>query len=155
MILISFDRTTYHRLLLPIYNYHRRIELYLSDYSDDIDISHGCVKVVKFHPDIYYERRGIIPVPDPKVLEDYSDYKYKWNILTPMTNGIVLTNDPNYHETEDDHFKPHTPEDIERIQDEIAAIVEQPYEDQSEKSDSERIADLEAAVEELKANQNK
>ena len=154
MILITFDRINYHHIALPLFIYPHRIELYFSDYSDDIDISHGFYKVVKLRPDEYYRRQGV-PIPEPKIVGDYSQYKYKWNVLTPMTNGIVLTDDPNYHETEDDHFKPHMPEDIERIQSEIAAMVEQPYEDQSEKSDSERIADLEAAVEELKANQNK
>lgn len=152
MILITFDRIKTHQLLLPMYTHPHRIELYFTDYSDDIDISNGFLKLLKDRPDAYYEKHHL-PIPDPQVIGDFSQYKYKWNVLTPMTNGIVLSDDPYYHEKEEDHFKPHMPEEIERIQQEIAAIVEQPYEDQTEKSDTERIEELEAAVAQLKANQ--
>lgn len=149
MIQITFDRNKGYFLICPMQQKANRIEIYFSGYNDDINYRNGFLKWFKKGPDEAYIKKGL-PVPEPKIIADYSDYKYKWNVITHMDNGIVLTNDPNNVETENDNFNPMTTEEAEEMQKEIAKMVE---EASNEISTEERIEILEAELKALKDKQ--
>lgn len=104
MIHVSFDNETSFPLVAPIIAYPHRIALYFSRNCDNIDYSHG---FSKWEVD---EATG-----NHSVIQEFSSYKYKWNVLTSIDNGIVLTDDPKYVEKEEDHFHPLSKSDIQEM----------------------------------------
>lgn len=149
MIQITFDKDVGYFLSCPMQVKANTVTLYFEGFSDNIDYSHGFWKWYKEAPDEAFKWKNM-PVPKPRVLEDFSEFKYKWNVLTPMSNGIVLSDDPNCVETEEDNFHPLSDEEIEAFNQTIEAMVQNTPD---QLSPEERIDALEHEVAELKASQ--
>ena len=97
----------------------KKVEIHFDEFQPDIDFSHGF----------------IIYSGDPSnIIENCLDYTKKWNVLTELEDGIVLTN-TNEVETEDNRLEPY-PEFIDEPIEEVPSL-------------EERIRDLEAAICEL------
>lgn len=90
------------------------VEVHFNEYTSEIDFSHG------FY--IYC---------DDVMVKDCSNYINKWNILTDIKDGIILTN-TNKVETEENRYipsgwvpeEPEVPGIEERLKDLEAAICE-------------------------------
>lgn len=152
MMEVTFDRQKGYRLLTPLRIYTDRIEVYFSEYSDEINHQDGFLEWYKSAPDEVFIKKGR-PVPEPTVANDFSEFKYRWNVLTPMDNGIVLTNDPNNVENGDSDFHPLTLEDIRKMNDDLQAKIQETNEADSAPTTEEKIAELENAIADLRANQ--
>ena len=135
MVFISFDRSKVHRLLCPVHTRLNTVELYFTEYSDDIDYSNGFIK---------WCGSDKIDENNP-TLKDFSDYKYKWNVLTPMSNGIVLSKNSDDTEKPDSNFHPLNSKEIDALNIKIA-------ESEAVCTVEERVEKLEAELAELKSN---
>ena len=106
-----------YTLTKPLVKRRKTIELHFAEYNSEIDFSNGFILYPELENfDAYHE--------------NYSNYNKKWNVITELEDGIVLTN-TNEVETEDDRLAPfpECPEDIipsleDRIRDLEAAICE-------------------------------
>lgn len=103
------------------------IEFHLYNMDEDIDFSEG-VKI--------YDNRE-------RLLNDYSDYIYKYNVITDIPDGFIVTNDPDKKERKDNPVIIN----IKNLSDRLADndIQNNPI----ELSLNERVSDLETALCEL------
>ena len=117
---VYINGNSYTLIETPIIN-DNTVEIHFKEFSSDIDFSNG-----------FYLYSGTFD----NIIQDCSDYVTKWNILSNIKDGIVLTNTSEV-ETEDNRWQP--------------CIIPEP--EPIVPSLEERIRDLEAAVCELAEEQ--
>lgn len=129
-IIISNDK--YDLTRAPLFG-EGTIEVHFNEYSPKLDFSNGF--------SIQFGSDEVEPT-------NYFDYNKKWNVLTELSDGIVLTSEEQY-ETEDNKLYVFSQEELDA---QAEAEAEQLRKDNEElPTIEERIADLETALCELYA----